>query len=88
MATEGQTFDQWLDSAQVSPSGLNPHQTAVLRAAFELLQLQHLPLALLLRSRRHQAPLFLHSKHGFKDAEGRNKSGLTKKFNAFAAASA
>ena len=38
MATEGQTFDQWLESAGVCSGSLNAHQTAVLRAAFELLQ--------------------------------------------------
>ena len=38
MATEGQTFEQWLDAAKVSPKRLNDQEIAVLKAAFQFLQ--------------------------------------------------
>jgi hypothetical protein len=38
MATEGQTFDQWLKNAKVPRHALSPQQLAVLQAAFGFLQ--------------------------------------------------
>jgi hypothetical protein len=38
MATEGQTFDQWLKNAKVPQRALSPQQLAVLQAAFGFLQ--------------------------------------------------
>jgi hypothetical protein len=38
MATEGQTFEQWLDAGKVSSRRLNDRQSAVLKAAFQFLQ--------------------------------------------------
>jgi hypothetical protein len=38
MATEGQTFDQWLKNAKVPRHRLSPQQLAVLQAAFGFLQ--------------------------------------------------
>ncbi len=38
MATEGQTFDQWLKNAEVPRHALSPQQLAVLQAAFGFLQ--------------------------------------------------
>jgi len=38
MATEGQTFEQWLRGAKVRPERLSDEQRAVLRATFEFLQ--------------------------------------------------
>lgn len=38
MATEGQTFEQWLEAAEVSPKRLNDSQRNVLKAAFQFLQ--------------------------------------------------
>jgi transposase len=38
MATEGQTFDQWLRNAKVPRHALSPQQLAVLQAAFAFLQ--------------------------------------------------
>jgi transposase len=38
MATEGQTFEQWLDAAKVLSKRLNDEQKAVLQAAFRFLQ--------------------------------------------------
>lgn len=37
MATEGQTFEQWLEASQVSTKRLNDEQKAVLQAAFRFL---------------------------------------------------
>ena len=38
MATEGQTFEQWFEAAEVSPKQLNDQQKNVLKAAFEFLE--------------------------------------------------
>jgi len=38
MATEGQTFEQWLHGAKVRPERLSDQQRAVLHAAFQFLQ--------------------------------------------------
>lgn len=38
MATEGQTFEQWLENAEVSAERLNDQQEGILRAAFQFLQ--------------------------------------------------
>ena len=38
MATEGRTFDQWLENAEVPRHALSPQQLAVLEAAFGFLQ--------------------------------------------------
>jgi len=38
MATEGQTFEQWLQAAEVSPEGLSDQQQGVLKAAFQFLE--------------------------------------------------
>ena len=38
MATEGQTFEQWLRGAKVAPERLSDQQRAVLHAAFQFLQ--------------------------------------------------
>lgn len=38
MVTEGQTFEQWLDAARVSPKRLSQEQHAILKAAFQFLQ--------------------------------------------------
>jgi len=38
MATEGQTFDQWLNNAKVLRHALSPQQLAVLQAAFGFLK--------------------------------------------------
>jgi hypothetical protein len=38
MATEGQTFDQWLEAAEVSAERLNDEQKALLLGAFRFLQ--------------------------------------------------
>jgi transposase len=38
MATEGQTFDQWLCGAKVDPERLSDQQRSVLQAAFQFLQ--------------------------------------------------
>ena len=38
MATEGQTFDQWLRGAKVDPERLSDQQRSVLQAAFEFLR--------------------------------------------------
>ena len=38
MATEGQTFEQWLRGAKVRPERLSDQQRAVLHAAFQFLQ--------------------------------------------------
>ena len=38
MATEGQTFEQWLNAAEVSAERLDDQQIAVLQAAFQFLQ--------------------------------------------------
>lgn len=38
MATEGQTFEQWLRGAKLSPARLSEQQRAILRAAFQFLR--------------------------------------------------
>lgn len=38
MATEGQTFEQWLEAAEVSPKRLSDQQEDVLKAAFQFLE--------------------------------------------------
>jgi hypothetical protein len=38
MATEGQTFEQWLHRAEVDPEQLSDQQRSVLKAAFQFLQ--------------------------------------------------
>ena len=41
MITEGQTFEQWLEAAEVSVERLNEEQKALLRGALRFLKLAH-----------------------------------------------